>query len=540
MWNLSAELKRSETTLYEMNRRSPTPYSQTEIINQIQKLADSGEPATIPAIASGLFSPAKATREASSAAVRELVPLVPGNQLGRLSELLGKDAYAYRYLSPSWDRVQPQYVKNYFAETKDVAVAGLLSLHQNGFVREAAVRFLANCQTGQEIPFLLVRQNDWVNSISEQAQRICLEKLSSEYLVHFTHEIDLIFHLLECKRRDLSKMVNQFVDLLVAPTNRAYLKDTVNCCSGKHGRTLVSYLLDRKGDHLADTIRAGIDCQDMLVRAKCTRHADDHLTLAECETMVDHHILDKFASVRQEAYELKARLFPDGSNDIWKHCLFDKRRSLRETAIFYLQKANHDVAALCRDRLSRDRNNLPALSGLSSTGDTADLELLLGYLAAPFASRRAEAIRGIGRIGSKTDLIKLQTLLLDESSRVVRATHQQLQPIAMSIDSDRLFELIKKCNTLVGRRASLDLLMQQGRWRSLSYLIEASASLDQELIKLSKESIWSNFSFNRNFTQPSPTQKQQIQQAIDSAQPSWDADFTQELRRCLSSFGFTF
>jgi len=411
MWNLSAKLKRSETTLYEMNRRSPTPYSQTDILNRIQELADSGEPATIPAIASGLFSPAKATREASSAAVRELVPLVPGSaavrelvplvpgeQLGRLSELLGRDAYAYRCLSPTWDRVQPRYVKNHLAETKNVAVAGLLSLHKNGFVREVAVRFLASCQTGQEIPFLLLRQNDWVNSISEQAERICLEKLSSEYLVHFAREIDLIFHLLECKRRDLSKMVEQFVDLLVAPINRANLKDTVTCCSGKHGRTLVSYLLDRKGDHLADTIRAGIDCQDMLVRAKCTRHADDHLTRAECEALVDHLISDKFASVRQEAYELKARLFPDRSNRIWKHCLFDKRRSLRETAIFYLQKANHDVAVLCRDRLSRDRNNLPALSGLSSTGDTADLEILLGYLAAPFASRRAEAIRGIGDV----------------------------------------------------------------------------------------------------------------------------------------------
>ena len=134
MWNLSAKLKRSETTLYEMNRRSPTPYSQTDIINRIQELADSGEPATIPAIASGLFSPSKAIRETSSAAVRELVPLVPGEQLGRLSELLGRDAYAYRYLSPTWDRVQPRYVKNHLAETKNVAVAGLLSLHKNGFV----------------------------------------------------------------------------------------------------------------------------------------------------------------------------------------------------------------------------------------------------------------------------------------------------------------------------------------------------------------------------------------------------------------------
>ena len=540
MWNLSAELKRSETTLYEMNRRPPTPYNQADIVNQIQKLADSGEPATIPAIASGLFSPSKATREASAAAVRKLVPLVPSEQLGRLSELLGKDAYAYRYLSATWDRVQPQYVKNYLANTKDIAVAGLLSLHKNGFVREVAVRFLASCQTGQEIPFLLIRQNDWVNSISVAAHRICVEKLSSEYLVHFAREIDLIFHLLECKRRDLSQMVNQFVDLLIAPNNQSHLKEAVTYSSRKHGRTFVSYLLDRKGDHLADTIKAGVDCKDMLIRAKCVRHADDHLTLAECEAMVDHLILDKFASVRQEAYELKARLFPDRSDDVWKHCLFDKRRSLRETAIFYLQKANHDVAALCRDRLSRDRNNLPALSGLSSTGDRADLETLFGYLITPFASRRAEAIRGVGRIGGKTDLIKLQTLLLDESSRVVRATHQQLQSIAMSIDSDRLFELIKKCNTLVGRRAILNLLMQQGRWRSLSYLIEASASSEQELAGLSKESIWSTFSSNRNFTQPSPTQKQQIQQAIDRAQPSWDADFTQELRRCLSSFGFIF
>ena len=219
--------------------------------------------------------------------------------------------------------------------------------------------------------------------------------------------------------------------------------------------------------------------------------------------------------------------------------MFDKSRSLRETAIFYLQKANCDVAALCREGLSEDRDSLPALSSLANCGDESDLQTLHGYLTAPFASRRAEAVRGIGQIGGKADHDKLILMLLDESTRVVRAAHQQLQPDALSIDADQLYSLIENCNTIAGRRAILNLLIEQGRWRSLSYLVRASASPDEALAELAVESIRYIFSLNRNFTQPSANQKQKIQQAINKSKLSWDADFTQELRRCLSSFGFT-
>ena len=153
---------------------------------------------------------------------------------------------------------------------------------------------------------------------------------------------------------------------------------------------------------------------------------------------------------------------------------------------------------------------------------------------------KAEAVRGVGRIGGKADHDKLLLMLLDESTRVVRAAHQQLQSDARSIDADKLFCLIEKCNSIAGRRAFLNLLMEQGRWRSLSYLVRASASPDVALADLAIESIRYTFSSNRNFTQPSANQKQKIQDAIDKTKLSRDADLTQELSRYLSSFGFTF
>lgn len=537
MWNLSPEAEVDVNNLYALLRRSSLFSGSRNICKSIERLAARNELAAIPAVASGLFSKSNSIHEAASSGIERLLKLVPSLELVHLNERFS--GYCRGYISEAWHNLKPKYVSTLLSKSNGFHLGCLLSLHNNGYIRQAATHFLANVHNGEELRFILIRQNDWVVSISEDAQSMVCTRLTPEYLNHFVAETDLLFQLLQCKRRNLGENVSQYVDLLIAPAHRSHLRQAIVSASKKAGRTLVGHLLDRDGDHLTDTVRFGIDSSDEIIRCKSLKCASDCLTPDECNEIADNLMSDKFALVRQEAYELKARLSPS-SIDVWRRCLFDKSKALRESAMYYLAKQGCDVAAIYRQKLAVLPNTFPAFSGLVSSGDKSDLEIFTSYLKSPFSSRRAEAIRGIGRVGSQADILELQPFLLDESPRVVRATRQQLQPIAKSVDSDFLFGLLMTCKTPAGKDAILRLLMEQGRWSSLSYLIRGSGSPDQSIVDRSKALLNSTFSLNRVFTQPSPEQRKQIQLAIDESKTSTDDAFFREIVSCLSSFGFKF
>ena len=304
----------------------------------------------------------------------------------------------------------------------------------------------------------------------------------------------------------------------------------------KTGRKLIELMLSRDGDHLTDVVRFGATSDDSVVRCKCLRRASDCLPSDECAEIAERLLSDKFIPVRLEAYELKASSSPAESTGLWKRGLFDKSRSLRETAMYYLDKEGCDAASIYREYLSRFPNNLPALAGLVSSGDETDIERFSKCLSSPYASRRAEAVRGIGQLGNESHTELIQQLLLDESTRVVRMAYQQLSVAKARLDPEHLFGLIKNCKNLAGKKAILRLLLDLGRWPAMSFLIRAVANEDAIVADYSKSLIDDSFSMNRVFTQPSSDQKRQIQTAIDESANVFTKAVTLDLRSYLSSY----
>ena len=537
IWKLSQAAEEDARVLRGYERNPPLIFRVKRTCALIDRLAATGEPAAIPSVASGLFSSSRTIHVTASFGVAKLLRLTSSIELIRLNEILG--GCYYGYVSERWDGITPQQVEACLGDANDVAVGKLLSLHRNGYVRQAAVRFLSNIESGGEIRFLLLRQNDWVDSISENAQVTIRDRLTDNNLAWFANESELLLHLLQFKRRDLSKCVSLFVDLLVAPKHAEHLIEAVKSCGKQAGRKLVELLLLRDGNHLADVVRFGVNSDDGVVRAKCLRRANECLPPEECTELSENLIKDKFIPVRLGAYELKAASSPDVSCDIWENGLLDKSRSIRETSMFHLGKAGCDVASIYREYLSRFPGSLPALSGLVASGDKTDLALFLQYLESPHASRRAEAIRGIGQVGIESSILCIQQALLDESTRVIRVAHQQLSAAGGRVDPGHLFGLIEDCKNLAGKKAILRLLMSLGRWPAISFLIRAAANDDESVAGFSKTLIDASFCMNRIFTQPSKPQRLEIQAAVDESAGLLADDWVIDLRSCLSSFGFS-
>ena len=84
---------------------------------------------------------------------------------------------------PSWENMGMGPLE-IWARLHPTTVA-LATCHRSGFVREKAVEALAECRDGMELPFLLVRLNDWVPRVRFVAGKTVRARLSPDYAAHW-------------------------------------------------------------------------------------------------------------------------------------------------------------------------------------------------------------------------------------------------------------------------------------------------------------------------------------------------------------------
>ena len=105
--------------------------------------------------------------------VRDVTPV----QLSWLDEQVRHSSSAH-YWSNAWHKIAPAAISR-LAQTYelDASVIGFLASHANGFVRAAALEVLAQHTSGQEIPFLSLRANDWVDPVAARASELLISRL---------------------------------------------------------------------------------------------------------------------------------------------------------------------------------------------------------------------------------------------------------------------------------------------------------------------------------------------------------------------------
>ena len=101
--------------------------------------------------------------------VHDIVTTLSPLQLASLDQRVrGWRNYAHYELN-NWQHLRPSDVGRLARSPYSASLLGLASFHFNGHVREAAVSELALRTDATELPFLLIRLNDWVPQVRELA-----------------------------------------------------------------------------------------------------------------------------------------------------------------------------------------------------------------------------------------------------------------------------------------------------------------------------------------------------------------------------------
>ena len=511
---------------------------QERICALLSDLAATRETAATPFVLPFLFSDSIAVRAAARKAVSQLMAAISPADLLHANEFLGWSSDLHR-LEP-WNSLSPARISRLASEEGErpcCAILGLTSFHHSGFVRQEAIRLLSEVTDGTELPFLLIRQNDWVRQIASDAQAAVSCRITDAYLPHFINSLPIVLHLKRFQRQNLKETVRRTMTLLLAPQNESTLKTVLESARSDVFREIVCGGLDLQPDHRV-LISTGLESPDPVVRLAACRRMTEFYCGDELLSKVEELTCDPFFPVRRVALCAKVKRFPKSAISTWRKALFDCSFSIRELARVSLTQIDPmtNAAGIYRNSRLLAEGFLPAVEGLAETAEECDAVYFQPLITHPWPSRRLAAIRGLDRVLGEAVSGKLFDCLTDTSPSVVRETARLLVAHHPKLAGDRLFRIAVESCQPFSQRAAIDLIVRMGKWKGLPWLIRTAAQSTSQAQGHAIEAILRWFSpakCNQNFTRPSEDERKGIEEAMTEAMNSLPLPVVSALRHGL-------
>jgi len=457
-------------------------------------------------------------------------------------------------------------------------LTALASLHGSGYVREAALRRLIDGGDGSEVPFLLLRCNDWVPAIAQLAQAGIRARLRPEYARHLLHSYRLIELLQHAQRNALSDLLREVRGTLQQPAAwpvlqgaRAHADKQVRRAAYiLHAEALLTAEAGGPEAGLRELLLSALQSPDLWLRIWAARTARTRLYGRALVEVLSPAQRDRSAPVRREALLAFLDDFPE-----LRRSLLDPCAGLRSMVRFYLRKKAHlDFGALYRHELGAAwqadctdsspatvRRICIALDGLGETagsaaqgkptaappdatthtdGPSLSPEVFL-YDARPRV--RKSALRALVRSDHRADkaasLSALQAALADHSAGVVRCALELLASEAggaalLRLGADTLWQAFCSRSEPGTRRRILSALGQFGRWTRLGYLLRACDEPDPQIATMARRAVAVALS-GQIYTRPTSSERARVEQALAQLATTGDDPECRALARSVRS-----
>ena len=379
-----------------------------------------------------------------------------------------------------WWKISPDAVRSLAADRP--ACAGLLVLlsgHQSGYVREAAVVGLDGLTLPCVVPALRDRLNDWVEPVRRAAIRAMRGFLSSENAAALVGSLDLLEGLRRCGRADHQAVLDQIDMVLREPSARPHVQAGLSSHSPAIRRGCYTALLN--GPAPDEWLAWGLESNDSWIRL----HAA-HTVCGLPPERVPVGFLDRIAicglrPVRQIAVEMMAK---NGDVERLRGFLLDQSPTLREFARFYLGKilGAFDAKSFYRDGLaSVSETQLPRfLAGLGETGDRNDVPAVLSHVSHRRTLVRLAALRAVARLAPDHMTEPFLMALADRSGRVRQTASAALAGRRSEVPIERLIAWAGTANS-DHRRCAVLLLENYPSTAHLPHLLTFLSDADDDV-----------------------------------------------------------
>lgn len=331
----------------------------------------------------------------------------------------------------------------------------LCTCNPNGYVREKALRRLGETPQAGDWPFVLDRLNDWVPEVRHTAAEVSgLLVASGE-----------IKSLVRWPRRVSSLVRWQWTTLGFEPIARAL------AASGQLASNWSSY--DRNFCRAAIRLLVSEGALPSNIIGKVLKDND----VVAIKLLLDGGILSEedtqrlfnhwSPGARKAALEALLKVESGDQMHVLLDVLFDPFVRVRKTSHWHLKKLGIDPRPLYLQRMDEEITDRATIEGFCEVATLEDLDRLRTVLRTSSVRGRFAAAKTLLKLGDETEL---HSMLHDPSGRVrkVAVTHVLHNPL--TLDSDQRLELLNSPDIGL-RRTGLVLLMGQGRWVSIQWIL---------------------------------------------------------------------
>lgn len=464
-----------------VGRLFPVSFSTARLI---EKVAALGEVAAIPYLRNYALSDNRTLCDAALAAVREL-----------LTRLRPRDfVWLDRHMRDSWLMSYQWHESLTPSRVSTVAPSaglrstflGLASTHASGYVREVAVRLLGDTESdGLELPFLLVRCNDWVEQVRAAATAAVQQRLSPSSTPHFVQCYGLVKWLESCGRTTPGGLARQIDEWLIRPHAHAQLVKALDSSDSFVRRGCFDLLLAGGSESISTLVERVSKSTDAVLRLKAVSAAARTLERQNLQECLLAYSDDPSMPVRRDALVVLAGRFSELATPLLERAILDRHASLREIARAHLRRRlpGRDFRAEYEAALKSTSGwkLTAAIGGLGECGKPSDEDLLVPFLEGGLPRDRRAALRGLKRLDSTKWVPHLIAAIADPSPSVSRTSRQLLRRSLPSNRIDEVFWLLEKIEHRHGIRHLLSLIAEQHTWRAAYALVAACSRADSEV-----------------------------------------------------------
>ncbi|MBC8000935.1 MAG: hypothetical protein IAF58_23510, partial [Leptolyngbya sp.] len=394
-------------------------------------------------------------------------------------------------------------------------VAGMMSFHRSGYVREAAVTVLSGRSDGDETAYLLLRMNDWVPVVSKIAiaaiTRRATEVSGSTFIKNFT----LVEQVKSTKRCELHEVMALIEQSIRSSQNRDALKEVISSSSHVLARSALSHFIASYESNSSDEdfLLGCLRNRDIQIRQNAIQAALKFLP-ARMDTEIRHITLDSAPSIRRMVLEHLKLSNTSGWKTIFRAALLDPNSGMRNFARYNLPEVNAEEIYL-EELLKVDGNLEPALRGLLELGKQTPTAAVSRALAHPFAKIRAAGYAALFTTETPSNEI-VTHMILNEKNICLKELEKFLKKKTFSISTETLTNLFRIASSASSRKIIVKLLANNSKWESFPILLEIKGSGNLDINSVVEAAIENWYrKFNKTFISPSQTELQNCKKAFE-------------------------
>jgi HEAT repeat protein len=380
-----------------------------------------------------------------------------------------------------------------FSQQECLTLYSIATLNSSGYVREKAVKRLAETNNEQAIQFIVYRLVDWVQAVRQTALKSIENFKKPEFINALVNNLTIFEWLQKVERTDLSSVHSDIMNFVVIK-NKSIVIENFKTFSDRTRIVIAKQITNSTSIEL-DELKILLNDKHFLVRNFALLHFDK-LTQNE----IDKLLKDKSARIRlQTLYNLKGR------EDIAKIAytfLADNSASIRDFTRYTLKNSITDFPKIYNDNLKNRVNIIGSLSGLAETNGKNFVENIIPYLTGTKIKIRKTAFLALKQLDNDkaydfalqnldSEYIGIRNIIIEYFSNT--ATNEVLQK-AREIYVNGQYEL---------KKSMLKLFSKVGKWTTIADIMMGTIDENENIRQLSLVYLqqWRN-NATTYFTQP--------------------------------------